>query len=94
MLDAKRLSEWMERKNKNGSEIAEKMGITRSAFSRKRNGSRKFTAEEIATFKKIGMSQKDILSIFFAENDGKEPHSRTIRESRTIERSENGHRKT
>ena len=67
MTDLNKLEKWIEDHGLVHRFVAQKIGIAPSAFSRKINGNRKFTAKEIAKFQDIGMSRKEIFDIFFAD---------------------------
>lgn len=67
-MDCNELKAQMVRKGFKVDFIAEKIGISRSAFYRKLNGSSEFDREEISKIAELlELQPKDVYNIFFAK---------------------------
>lgn len=67
-MDCNELKAQMVRKGFNVDFIAVKIGISRSAFYRKLNGSSEFDREEISKISELlELQPKDVYNIFFAK---------------------------
>lgn len=67
-MDCNELKAQMVRKGFNVGFIAVKIGISRSAFYRKLNGSSEFDREEISKISELlELQPKDVYNIFFAK---------------------------
>lgn len=67
MLDKNKFKYYVANKNLTLAEVAAKLGMNPATLSKKLNGTTDFTRQEIQMFKDIiGLSEAEMLSIFFA----------------------------
>lgn len=67
-MDCNELRAQMVRRGFKVDDLAEKMGISRSAFYRKLNGSSEFDREEISKLSELlKLGSKEVYDIFFAK---------------------------
>lgn len=66
MTDTQRLNEWISEKGLKKHYISDKLGLSPGGMSKKLNGQRPFSQKEIATFRELGMSMRDIKAIFLS----------------------------